>query len=66
MTHNAEFKPKSGYVYVVTNECLNLVRAKGVFKQMLELGVADREFYAKLSKIVEGHLKSCGAKGDAK
>lgn len=32
MTHNAKFKPKAGYVYVVTNECLKLVEAKGAFK----------------------------------
>ena len=32
MMHNTKFKPKSGYVYVVTNECLRLVEAKGVFK----------------------------------
>ena len=30
--HNARFKPKAGYVYVVTNECLKLVKAKGVFR----------------------------------
>ena len=27
-----KFKPKAGYVYVVTNECLKLVKAKGGFK----------------------------------
>lgn len=27
-----KFKPKPGWVYVVTNECLRLVEAKGVFK----------------------------------
>ena len=32
MTHNAEFKPKAGYVYVVTNECLKPVKAKGIFR----------------------------------
>ena len=32
MMHNTKFKPKAGYVYVVTNECLKLVEAKGVFK----------------------------------
>lgn len=32
MMHNARFKPKAGYVYVVTNECLKLVKAKGVFR----------------------------------
>jgi len=32
MTHNTEFKPKAGYVYVVTNECLKLVKAKGIFR----------------------------------
>lgn len=45
-------------------KCLDNSRC--MLKQMLELDVADREFYAKLSKIVDGHLKSCGAKGDAK
>lgn len=30
-----KFKPKVGYVYVVTNECLKLVKAKGVFKGMM-------------------------------
>ena len=29
---NTKFKPKAGYVYVVTNECLKLVKAKGVFR----------------------------------
>ena len=28
-TQKAEFKPEAGYVYVVTNECLKLVKAKG-------------------------------------
>lgn len=28
MKHNAIFKPKAGYVYVVTNECLKLVKRK--------------------------------------
>jgi hypothetical protein len=32
MTQNTKFKPKAGYVYVVTNECLKLVKAKGVFR----------------------------------
>ena len=32
MTHNSEFKPKAGYVYVVTNECLKPVKAKGIFR----------------------------------
>lgn len=32
MTHNTRFNPKSGYVYVVTNECLKLVKAKGIFR----------------------------------
>lgn len=27
-----KFKPKAGYVYVVTNECLKLVKAKGIFR----------------------------------
>ena len=30
--HNAKFKPKAGYVYVVTNECLKPVKAKGIFR----------------------------------
>ena len=33
---------------------------------MLELNVVGREFYAKLSKIIDGHFESCGAKGAAK
>ena len=32
MKQNAKFKPKAGYVYVVTNECLKPVKAKGVFR----------------------------------
>ena len=32
MIPSSEFKPKSGYVYVVTNECLKLVNAKGIFR----------------------------------
>ena len=32
MIASSEFKPKTGYVYVVTNECLKLVKAKGVFR----------------------------------
>ena len=32
MTRNTKFKPKAGYVYVVTNECLKPVKAKGVFR----------------------------------
>ena len=32
MKQNMKFKPKAGYVYVVTNECLKLVKAKGVFR----------------------------------
>ena len=32
MMQNAKFKPKAGYVYVVTNECLKLVKAKGIFR----------------------------------
>ena len=32
MKTNLKFKPKAGYVYVVTNECLKLVKAKGVFR----------------------------------
>jgi hypothetical protein len=32
MTQNTKFKPKPGWVYVVTNECLKLVNAKGKFK----------------------------------
>ena len=32
MKTNLKFKPKAGYVYVVTNECLKFVKAKGVFR----------------------------------
>ena len=32
MMQNTKFKPKPGWVYVVTNECLKLVNAKGKFK----------------------------------
>ena len=32
MKPNLKFKPKAGYVYVVTNECLKPVKAKGVFR----------------------------------
>ena len=32
MNPKTNFKPKPGWVYVVTNECLRLVEAKGVFK----------------------------------
>ena len=32
MMQNLKFKPKAGYVYVVTNECLKLVKAKGIFR----------------------------------
>lgn len=32
MVNNTEFKPKAGYVYVVTNECLKLVEALGKYK----------------------------------
>ena len=32
MMHNTKFKPKAGYVYIVTNECLKLVKAKGIFR----------------------------------
>ena len=32
MKQKTKFKPKAGYVYVVTNECLKLVKAKGIFK----------------------------------
>ena len=35
MKHNAEFKPKAGYVYVVTNEYLKLVKAKGIFRDKM-------------------------------
>ena len=36
MTQNAKFKPKPGWVYVVTNECLKLVKAKGKFKGLVK------------------------------
>lgn len=32
MMQNLKFKPKAGYVYVVTNGCLKLVKAKGIFR----------------------------------
>ena len=43
-----------------------LENSRCMLKHMLELNVVDREFYAKLSKIIDGHLKSCGAKGAVK
>ena len=32
MNQEPKFKPKVGYVYVVANECLKLVKVKGVFR----------------------------------
>ena len=32
MKQNTKSKPKAGYVYVVTNECLRPVRVKGIFR----------------------------------
>ncbi len=32
MAQRKPFTPKAGYVYVVTNECLKLVKAKGIFE----------------------------------
>ena len=32
MNQKTKFKPKPGWVYVVTNECLKLVKAKGIFR----------------------------------
>ena len=43
-----------------------LENSRSMLKHMLELNVVDREFYAKLSKIIDGHLNSCGAKGAVK
>lgn len=37
MTQNIKFKPKVGYVYAVTNTCLKLVNAKGIFNDKLRL-----------------------------
>ena len=36
MMQNLKFKPKAGYVYIVTNECLKLVKAKGIFRQAMD------------------------------
>lgn len=43
-----------------------LENSRHMLKHMLELNVVDREFYAKLSKIIDEHFESCGAKGAAK
>ena len=43
-----------------------LENSRHMLKHMLELNVVDREFYAKLSKIIDGHFESCGVKGVAK
>ena len=43
-----------------------LENSRGMLKQMLELEVLDKEFYTKMSNIVEVHLKNCGMKQGAK
>ena len=54
MTYNTEFKPKAGYVYVVTNECLKPVKAKGVFRgkmvKAVKIGNA-KDFTSRLGSL---------------
>ena len=54
MKQNFKFKPKAGYVYVVTNECLKLVKAKGVFKgkmvKAVKIGNA-KDFTSRLGSL---------------
>ena len=53
-TQTIEFKPKTGYVYVVTNECLKPVRAKGAFKgkmvKAVKIGNA-KDFTSRLGSL---------------
>ena len=54
MKQNFKFKPKAGYVYVVTNECLKLVKAKGIFKgkmvKAVKIGNA-KDFTSRLGSL---------------
>ena len=54
MKTNLKFKPKAGYVYVVTNECLKLVKAKGVFRgkmvKAVKIGNA-KDFTSRLGSL---------------
>ena len=54
MMQNSEFKPKAGYVYVVTNDCLKLVKAKGIFKGKLVKAVKignAKDFTSRLGSL---------------
>ena len=51
---NLEFRPKAGYVYVVTNECLKPVEAMGVFKGRLVKAVKignAKDFTSRLGSL---------------
>ena len=48
MKQNTSFKPKAGYVYVVTNECLRLVKAKGVKSAHKNTGKAKAFSFAEV------------------
>ena len=54
MKTNLKFKPKAGYVYVVTNECLKLVKAKGIFRgkmvKAVKIGNA-KDFTSRLGSL---------------
>jgi hypothetical protein len=54
MMQNLKFKPKAGYVYVVTNECLKLVKAKGIFRgkmvKAVKIGNA-KDFTSRLGSL---------------
>ena len=54
MKTNLKFKPKAGYVYVVTNECLKLAKAKGIFRgkmvKAVKIGNA-KDFTSRLGSL---------------
>ncbi len=54
MNQKPTFKPKAGYVYVVTNECLKLVKAKGIFSgkmiKAVKIGNA-KDFTSRLGSL---------------
>ena len=54
LKQNAKFKPKAGYVYVVTNECLKPVKAKGIFRgkmvKAVKIGNA-KDFTSRLGSL---------------
>ena len=54
MNQEPKFKPKAGYVYVVTNECLKLVKAKGIFRgkmvKAVKIGNA-KDFTSRLGSL---------------